>query len=97
MTASELLSSQREALETMLEMNAAARPGLSWTMRFILDEKDREARKHLLRMATEQRFGLIGGPYGTLGIFGENGYAPAIRDIVNSAERFRALGGRGEE
>lgn len=87
-TASELLSSQREGLEVMLEMNA--RVQVDHVTRFALDTLDSEARGYLARIKTEQRLGPIGSA--TTAVFGENGYAPAIRDIIKSAARFRALG-----
>lgn len=84
-----LLAEQREALETMLAMNAAA--DVDRYARTALDAYDRCAREHLRMIGHTLRLGIIDGPYGTLGTFGPNGYAPAIADIIASAERFRAL------
>lgn len=92
MKAASLLHAHRTALETMLDMNAAA--PVDRVTRLILDGLDRQAR-HFLRRITRAETDLRRSPENfermTLGEFGENQFAPAIRDICKQAEFHRAM------
>lgn len=87
--ANALLASHRDALETLIEANAAPYPRVT---RLLLDGTTRQAIRYLrriahaedeMRRAPDAFAGLI------LGEFGENGCAPAIRDICKRAEMHR--------
>lgn len=88
--AARLLSQHREDLETMIAQNADAH--VTPVYRRALDAKDEEARTWLARIEREARFPSEGFTGSTLGMFGENCHAPALRDICRQAERFRTLG-----
>jgi hypothetical protein len=82
-----LLDGHRTALETMIETNARA--DVNRVTQIILDGLDGQARKYL-RLIARHEADPDRTPYGTRGALGENGAAPAIRDIVSRAERHRA-------
>jgi hypothetical protein len=84
-----LLSAHRTALEAMIEANARAE--VNRVTRIILDSLDEQARKYL-RLVARHEADPDTGPYGTVGALGENGAAPAIRDLVRQAERHRRMG-----
>ena len=86
-----LLRTHRRALETMLAMNASAE--VHPVQRRILDGLDAEARRYLARIAKHEA-NPIDAPFGTMGTFGPNGCAPAIRDICRQAEFHRIAGAK---
>jgi hypothetical protein len=81
MTPATLLAGHRADLEAMLAANKAA--NVDRITRRILDGLDEQARDYLARI--DRADCSQGFRYSTLGMFGENGCGPAIRDIVRSA------------
>lgn len=88
--ATRLLSEHRKALETMLRNNAAAH--VTRIARLSLNALDDRARTWLARIEREARSPSEGFTGSTLGMFGENGAAPGLRDICRQAQMTRERG-----
>lgn len=80
------LRRQHRQLRDMIHANGQAHVGQ--VTRIILNGLDDDARRYLRRIEKALRCP-VEGPYGTLGEFGENGCAPAIRDIIRQAKWHR--------
>jgi len=85
-----LLSFHKASLEDMIETNARA--CVEKVTRIILDGLDERARKFLRIIAEAEKRISEGFVRGALIMFNIYGGAPAIHDIINQAERHRALG-----
>lgn len=81
-----LLLSHRAALSAMIAANRACKADR--VGRAILDAKSAEARRWIARIDAELE---RGNGAGNEGLFGENGYAPALRDIIDQSKRQREL------
>ncbi len=90
MTPTALLHRHRAEMETMLAMNAQAdvRP----VTRTVLNGLDAEARRYLAQIERALVSPTQGFTGSTLGRWGENGKAPAVRDLCQRAERHRVAG-----
>lgn len=83
-----LLSQHRRDLEAMLAANARA--SVNRITRMILNGIDEQARTWLARIDREDAS--EGFRFSSAGMFGPNGHAPAIADLIRSAEQHRRMG-----
>lgn len=86
----DLLTAQSFSLIALICANGAAK--VDAVGRFALDGLTSRARRYLKAIDAELERGVIDGPNGTVGRFGENGHAPAIRALIREAARHREMG-----